>query len=108
MDSSGRKGRCINAPFRKQLTMREKINKEVSVIMYYNARDKQPTPPLIYWQNKYYVLGPVDYYHNYMEGQERQHIYELCDKEVSLFFRLLLDSKNLHWTLESVHDGLPN
>lgn len=86
--------------------MKEKINQEVSVVMYYSSKHKQVVPHLLHWQNKDYSLGKVDYYHSYMEGRERQHIFELVDKESSLWFRLRLDSSNLHWTLEAVHDGL--
>lgn len=86
--------------------MRANINSEVSVIMYYQAKSKKIVPHLLHWQNKDYLLGPVDYYHSFMEGQERQHIFELSDKETTMFFRLRLDGKNLHWTLEKVHDGL--
>lgn len=87
--------------------MREKVNKEVSVVMYYSSKQQKFVPRLMNWQNKDYNLGPVDYYHSYMEGQERQHIFELCDKDSSLFFRLRMDGSNLHWTLENIHDGLP-
>lgn len=86
--------------------MREKINQEVTVIMYYSASLKQAVPYLMHWQNKDYYLSSVDYYHDYMEGRDRQHIFELVDKEETLWFRLRLDSSNLHWTLEAVHDGL--
>lgn len=86
--------------------MREKIDKEVSVVTYYSARKREFIPHILSWQNKEYFLGKVDYYHSYMEGRERQHIFELSDKESSIFFRLRLDSSNLHWTLEAVHDGL--
>jgi hypothetical protein len=86
--------------------MKEKINEEVSVVMYYSASLKQAVPYLLHWQNKDWRLGVVDYHHSYMEGQERHHIYELVDREQTLWFRLRLDSSNLHWTLEAVHDGL--
>lgn len=86
--------------------MKEKINQEVSIVMYYSAKLKQAVPHTLHWQNKDYSLGKVDYYHSYMEGRERQHIYELSDKTSNLFFRLRLDSSNLHWTLEAIHDGL--
>jgi hypothetical protein len=86
--------------------MKQKVNEEVSVIMYYSAKKKKFVPYRLNWQNKDYELGMVDYYHSYMEGQERQHIFELCDKDTSLWFRLRLDSLNLHWTLEGIHDGL--
>lgn len=88
--------------------MKEKINEEVSVVMYYSTKQKRVAPHLLHWQNKDYSLGQVDYYHSYMEGQERQHIFELVDKSSSLWFRLRLDSSNLHWTLEAIHDGLAN
>ena len=88
------------------LGMKEKINKEVSVVMYYSSQHKRAVPHLLYWQNKDYELGPVDYYHSFLEGRERQHIFELTDKENSLCFRLRLNGSNLHWVLESVHDGL--
>lgn len=88
--------------------MREKIGEEVSVVMYYSAKQQKAVPHLLHWQNKDYALGGISYYHNYMEGRDKQHIYELVDKHNSLHFRLRLDSSNLHWTLESVHDGLAN
>jgi len=86
--------------------MREKINEEVSVVMYYSAKKKLAQPHLIQWKNKEYAVGKIGYYHNYMEGADKQHIYELIDADNSLWFRLRLDTGNLHWTLESIHDGL--
>lgn len=86
--------------------MIEKINQEVSVVMYYSASLKQAVPYLLHWQNKEWRLNVVDYYHNYKEGRDTQHIYELVDKDETLWFRLRLDSSNLHWTLEAIHDGL--
>jgi hypothetical protein len=85
--------------------MREKINQEVSVVMSYSARKKQALPYLISWQNREYYAGKIGYYHTYMEGAERQHIFELVDKENALWFRLRLDGSNLHWILEAIHDG---
>ena len=88
--------------------MRETINEEVSVVMYYSARLKQAVPYLLHWQNKDYKLNSVDYHHTYMEGRDKQHIFELVDKDQTLWFRLRLNSSNLHWTLEAIHDGLAN
>lgn len=86
--------------------MKSKIEEEVNVVAYYSTKKKAFVPYRINWQNKDYELGKVDYYHSFMEGQERQHIFELCDKPATLWFRLRLDSKNLHWVLEAIHDGL--
>jgi hypothetical protein len=88
--------------------MKEKINQEVSVVMYYSAAQKMAAPHLIRWQNREFLAGPIGYYHSYMEGRERQHIFELTDKDQTLWFRLRLNGSNLHWILESVHDGNPS
>lgn len=86
--------------------MREKIDKEVSVIMAYNSKQKKAQPRILRWQNQDFILDDADYYHSYMEGRDRQHVFELTDKEETVHFRLRLDTSNLHWTLETVHDGL--
>lgn len=86
--------------------MRETINEEVSVVMYYSSSKKSVVPHMLHWQNKDYLLQAPDYYHSYMEGRERQHVFELVAKDSSLWFRLRLDGSNLHWTLEAIHDGL--
>jgi len=88
--------------------MREKINQEISVVLCYQASKKRIVPYRLHWQNKDYKLDTVSYYHSYMEGRDRQHIFELTDVEQTLHFRLRLDSSNLHWTLEAIHDGLAN
>ncbi len=86
--------------------MKEKINEEITVVSYYNSKKKQTVPYKLNWQNKDFLLGEVDFSHTYMEGQERQHIFELTDIDNTLHFRLRLNSLNLHWTLEAIHDGL--
>jgi hypothetical protein len=43
--------------------MREKINEEVSVVMYYSAKKRIALPHLISWQNKDYPVGKIGYHH---------------------------------------------
>ena len=86
--------------------MKQQINQEVSIISLYDAKNKNFAPQRLRWQNRDYILGKVDYYHSYMEGRERQHIYELCDDQQTLWFRLRQNGLNNHWILEAVHDGL--
>ena len=86
--------------------MREIINEEVSVVMYYSAKQREALPWRISWQNKDYAVGKLGYYHKVKVGDTLHHIFELVDKENTLYFRLNLDTSNLHWTLEAVSDGL--
>lgn len=86
--------------------MREKINQEVSVVMYYSARKRLAAPHIISWQNKEYTVKQIGYNYSVMTGRTRHHIFELTVKEAELWLRLNLDTSNLHWTLEAVSDGL--
>jgi hypothetical protein len=88
--------------------MREKINEEVSVVMYYSARSRRAVPHTIRWRNQEYAVGTIGYHHTVRDGQTLHHIYELVDKQQAVWFRLNLDTSNLHWNLEAVHDGNSN
>lgn len=86
--------------------MREKINEEVSVVMYYSARQRKALPHTVVWQNSDYRVAKIGYHHSVREGQTLHHIYELTVRETNLWMRLNLDTSNLHWSLEVVSDGL--
>ncbi len=86
--------------------MRQKIDQEISVVMYYSASKKMALPRIIRWQNRDYLVGEIGYVHRVKEGRKTYHIYEFCDKQESLSFRVSLDSETLHWKLEYVSDGL--
>lgn len=88
--------------------MREKINEEVSVVMYYSARLRRPIVHAIGWQNKEYLAGKLGYHHTIKNGETLHHIFELIDKDETIWFRLNFDTSNLHWTLEAIHDGNAN
>lgn len=86
--------------------MREKINEEVSVVMYYSAQKRIALPHLISWQHRDYSVGRIGYHHTVKDGATLHHIFELVDKENTLWFRLNFDTSNLHWKLEAVSDGI--
>jgi hypothetical protein len=87
--------------------MREKINEEVSVVMYYSAKKRVGLPHTISWQNREYKVGKIGYHHPVWDGKTLHHIFELVDVEQTIWFRLNFDTSNLHWLLEAVSDGLP-
>jgi len=86
--------------------MREIINEEVSVVMVYSAKKRLALPHIIGWHNKEYKVGEIGYHHIVKDGDVRHHIFELVDTKDTLWFRLNLDTSNLHWKLEAIHDGL--
>lgn len=88
--------------------MREKINEEVSVVMYYSARKRSALPYKIIWQSREYMVGKIGYHHKVYDGKVAHHIYELVDGDETMWFRLDFNTDNLHWVLEAVSDGLAN
>jgi len=88
--------------------MREKINEEVSVVMYYSASKRLFLPHLVSWHGRDYMVGRVGYHHKVYEGKVAHHIFEVVDKDESMWFRLNFDTDNLHWLLEVVSDGNAN
>lgn len=88
--------------------MREKINEEVSVVLYYSARKRSALPYKLIWQSREYMVGKIGYHHKVKEGAVTHHIYELVDSEETMWFRLNFNTDNLHWMLEAVSDGNAN
>ena len=88
--------------------MREKINEEVSVVMYYSARKRVALPHTISWQNRESSVAKIGYHHTVRDGRALQHIFELTVKEADLWMRLNFNTENLHWTLEVISDGNAN
>jgi len=85
--------------------MKQRIDQEVSVISFYNCKKQRAQPYVISWHNKDYTVGTIGYHHTIYSGKTRHHIFELVDTEHTLWFRLNLNTDNLHWTLEEVSDG---
>ena len=85
--------------------MKEKINEEISVVMYYSAKQRVALPHLINWQNRDYKVGKIGYQHKIYDGKTMHHIFELVDKDNTLWFRINLNTNNLHWVLEAISDG---
>ena len=86
--------------------MREVINQEVSVVSYFSARKRLSLPHIVSWQGREYGVGKIGFHHTIRHGDTLHHIFELVDREETLWMRLNLDTSNLHWTLEAVSDGL--
>lgn len=85
--------------------MRESIDQEVSVVIYYDAKRKLAQPHLVRWHNRDYRLGKLGYHHSIRDGATLHHIFEVVDQQETIWFRLNFNTANLHWRLEAVSDG---
>lgn len=85
--------------------MHTTINQEVSVVSFFSASKRLALPHIIHWQGTSYDVGSIGFHHSVHKGSTLFHVYELTDREESIWMRLLLNTSNLHWTLEAVSDG---
>ena len=84
--------------------MTQTINEPVSVSLSFDARKKKVVPRWIIWNGKLYPVIKVGLHHTYRRGHTLHHVFSIVSN--TMFFRLNLNSDNLHWTLEEVGDEL--
>ncbi len=80
--------------------MREGMHEPVSVLAGYSQKHKVFKPLILTWKNIDYSLGKVDFYHKTKQGLTTLHHFSLASKDNAVYFKLLFDANNLHWTLE--------
>lgn len=86
--------------------MIQSLSEPVSVTTSYNHLKKEIRPVSLSWAGRIYPVLRVGLRHTYRQGATRYHVFSVVSS--SLFFRLILDTDTLHWTLSEVSDGLPD
>ncbi len=85
--------------------MRQTMDEEVSVSMIFNHRTKEAVPKKVQWQGKVYDISKIGLHHTYRAGRTLMHVFSVITD--TLFFRLELNTDNLHWSVKEISDGLP-
>lgn len=86
--------------------MIQKISEIVSVSLAFDHTKKRVFPKWIIWKGRMYPILKVGLHHTFREGKTLFHVFSVVSK--TLFFRLILDTDNLFWSLEEISDGVPN
>jgi len=84
--------------------MREGLDEDVSVLSGYSKMGKF-RPLVVTWNGIDYRLGKVDFYHKTKSGTTTLHHFSVADKAQTIYFKLLLNTENLQWTLEEYMTG---
>jgi hypothetical protein len=84
--------------------MHEIIHEKVSVVSIYDRYTGMVMPKRIRWQGRLYEIEKLGYHHLVREGRKVLHIFSVASR--TMFFKLRLDTENLHWMLEEVSDGI--
>lgn len=86
--------------------MLTKIQEPISVELVFNSQTKKVYPYRLLWRSKVYTIKKIGLHHFTRVGRTLFHIFSVTDGR--LFFRLCLNTENLHWVLEEVADDLPD
>lgn len=86
--------------------MIQKISAPVSVVFVFDHKRRVATPRQVIWEGRVFQVVKVGLHHHYKKGNTLYHVFSVSTH--TLYFRLLFNTENLFWTLEEIHDGLPN
>jgi len=83
-----------------------KLNVPVSVSLSYDGIKRKVFPKWIIWKGRMYPVVKIGLHHTFRHGRTLFHVFSVVSK--TMFFRLVLNTENLHWNLEEISDGMPN
>lgn len=84
--------------------MISKINEPVSVSLSYNHQTHKVSPKALVWKNRLYAIKKIGLHHTFRRGRTLYHVFSVTTS--TLFFRLVLNTEDLHWKVEEIADGL--
>jgi len=86
--------------------MIQKISEPISVSFTFDSEKRAVRPRALVWNGRLYGVVKVGLHHTFRQGTTLYHVFSVASK--NLFFRLVLNTENLHWRLEEISDGLPS
>jgi hypothetical protein len=86
--------------------MIQKVNSPVSVSFSFDSAKRKVAPKCVIWNNRLYPITKLGLHHTYRVGRTLHHVFSVATP--TLFFRLVLNTENLHWTLEEISDDFTN
>jgi len=84
--------------------MLEKISIPITVSTTFDSVKRKVMPKSLVWNGRLYPITKVGLHHTFREGRTLFHVFSVVTP--TLFFRLVLNTENLHWRLEEISDGM--
>ena len=81
-----------------------KISEPVSVSFTFDSAKRSVRPKALVWNNRLYGVKKIGLHHTFKKGETLFHVFSVVSN--TLFFRLILNTKSLHWKLEEISDAL--
>lgn len=82
--------------------MIENIDVPISVSFVFDSDKRIVEPRAVKWNGKIYNIEKIGLHHTFRKGRTLFHVFSVVSK--TLFFRLVLNTDNLHWRLEQIAD----
>jgi len=83
--------------------MIQKLSVPVSVTLVFDHRRRTAAPTQVVFDGREYRILKVGFHHTYRRGRTLFQVFSVAAETV--YFRLVLNTDNLFWTLEEIHDG---
>lgn len=83
--------------------MIQRINAPISVSLVFDHKKQSVYPKYISWESKTYSVSKIGLHHTYRLGRTLYHVFSVDTP--TLFFRLVMNTDNLHWSVEEIADG---
>ena len=80
--------------------MNQKVDVPVSVLLYFNAKERSVRPLKLLWDAREYSISKIGLHHTYYQGKTFFHVYSVIANNV--FFKLIFDTNTLFWRLEEI------
>lgn len=88
-----------------RIFMLQDIKAPITVYTAFNHRKNKAFPFFLKWDGRGYRITSVNLHHTYRSGPTLFHAFSVSTKSMS--FKLVLNTKNLFWTVEQITDGIP-
>lgn len=86
--------------------MLQQVKVPVSVTLKFDHKYRKTFPIKVLWEGKEYPITKLGLHHTYRQGRTLYHVFSVAGR--SIFFKLVLNTDTLNWTLEEISDGEVN
>lgn len=83
--------------------MIQQVKVPISVLSKFDHRARKTFPVKVTWEGREYRIIKIGLHHTYRAGRVLHHVFSVASQ--TLYFKLVLNTESLQWTLEEVSDG---
>ena len=83
--------------------MIQKLDLPVSVVLCFDHKKGISVPKKLLFEGREHLISKVGLHHTFREGRILFHVFSVADD--TMFFRLVLNTETLGWTLTEISDG---